>query len=79
MIFYSAHNGKSMYYRVSERPEDISEWSKGNAFLHSSNSYLVHFQKNFHFVFTEFEITNINSQGIKGYTYPNPMLLNVVR
>ena len=33
MIFYSAHNGKSMYYRVSERPEDISEWGKGK--LHS--------------------------------------------
>ena len=31
-----------------------------------------------HIFFTEFEI-NINSQGIKGYTYPNPMLLNVVR
>ena len=36
----------------------------------STSTYLI--------LFTEFEI-NINSQGIKGYTYPNPMLLNVVR
>ena len=54
MIFYSAHNGKSMYYRVSERPEDISEWSKGNAFLHSSNSYLFStFSKKISFCFLQ--------------------------
>ena len=27
MVFYSAHNGPAMYYRISERPEDISDWS----------------------------------------------------
>lgn len=26
VVFYSAHNGREMYYRVSERPEDISAW-----------------------------------------------------
>ncbi|MCE5248999.1 BNR repeat-containing protein [bacterium] len=27
MVFYSAHAGPSMYYRISARPEDITEWS----------------------------------------------------
>lgn len=28
VVFYSAHNGKDMFYRVSHHPEDISEWSE---------------------------------------------------
>ena len=43
MIFYSAHNGKSMYYRVSERPEDISEWGKGNAYAYTIHIYIFKF------------------------------------
>jgi len=31
-IFYSAHNGKNMYFRVSKFSEDISSWGKGNFF-----------------------------------------------
>ena len=26
MVFYSAHNGESMFYRVAKNPEDISSW-----------------------------------------------------
>jgi hypothetical protein len=26
MVFYSAHNGSSIYYRISTNPEDISSW-----------------------------------------------------
>ncbi|MCK4966716.1 BNR-4 repeat-containing protein [bacterium] len=26
MVFYSAHGGEYMYYRISENPEDISSW-----------------------------------------------------
>ncbi len=28
MVFYSAHNGKAMYYRVSERPRSIARFSE---------------------------------------------------
>ena len=28
MVFYSAHNGKTMYYRVSERPRSIARFSE---------------------------------------------------
>lgn len=28
MVFYSAHNGGAMFYRVSRAPEDISSWGK---------------------------------------------------
>lgn len=28
MVFYSAHNGKAMFYRTTERAEDISTWSE---------------------------------------------------
>ena len=31
MVFYSAHNGKTMYYRVSERPRSISRFSAPRA------------------------------------------------
>ena len=29
IVFYSAHNGKNMFYRISEKPEDISSWGQG--------------------------------------------------
>ena len=29
VIFYSAHNGKNMYYKISTHPEDITSWSVG--------------------------------------------------
>jgi hypothetical protein len=28
MVFYSAHNGMEMYYRISVRPEDITDWGE---------------------------------------------------
>ena len=31
MVFYSAHNGKTMYYRVSERPRSIARFSEPRA------------------------------------------------
>jgi hypothetical protein len=33
VIFYSAHNGHAMFFRVSKQPEDISAWGKGNLHL----------------------------------------------
>ena len=27
VVFYSAHNGDKMFYRISKKPEDISSWS----------------------------------------------------
>lgn len=49
-VFYSAHNGKTMYYRTALSPESIEE-------------------------FGEEQTLPINSEGHKGYTYPNPVYL----
>ena len=29
VIFYSAHNGNTMFFKISKHPEDISVWGKG--------------------------------------------------
>ncbi len=49
-VFYSAHNGKAMYYRTALSPESIDE-------------------------FGEERRLPANSEGNKGYTYPNPVYL----
>lgn len=50
-VFYSAHNGSRMFYRVSSLPEDIGDWGEERSLP-------------------------ANTQGRKGYTYPNPMVLS---
>ncbi|UCG34897.1 MAG: BNR-4 repeat-containing protein [Candidatus Omnitrophota bacterium] len=50
MVFYSAHNGKKMFYHVSKEPENVSSWDK------------------------ELEV-GVNTEGARGYTYPNPIHL----
>ena len=34
IIFYSAHNGNIMFFRVSKLPEDIGAWGKGILHIH---------------------------------------------
>jgi hypothetical protein len=29
VIFYSAHNGNTMFFKVSREPENIASWGKG--------------------------------------------------
>ena len=39
LIAYSAHDGETMYYRISKNPEDISDFESGQSFSGTDMSY----------------------------------------